>query len=878
MRAIDLKTEYLKNPIGIDFEHPNLMWNCEDGVTQTAYQIRATAPDGRLLWDSGRVESSKMTFIRYPIRCRSRSRVYWRVKLWDENENEGEWSETAFFEIGLRNAEDFKAKWITGDYTPSSENFRKKKALKNSFLLSGIDFLIESRKPESVERYPVDCFKKEFGSKGDVDSARLYATACGLYAAYINGKKVSMPLAPGITDYRKRVQCQTYDVTELIKEKNTVELELADGRYRGSCGAWGLKEQYGTQTKLLAQLEIRYKDGRTKTVATDDSWLWSNDGSVLFADDKDGEIVDARKTPSYSKKARVTSHNVIPTASNNVPIAEKERLEGKLTITKSGKRLIDFGQNIAGFVSFEITAKAGQRVVLRLGEMLEKDGELTLKNIQCKSKHITTPLQRVEYICKDGKNEYKTKFAVFGFRYVEVDTDVDVSAENFAAIAVYSDMEEVGFFNSSNELLNKFVEATKWSTKSNSADLPTDCPTRERHGWTGDAQLFFNSASYLFDYSTFADKFERDLCDEQKKNGCFGQIAPNGGVDFYMEVMDGSAGWSDAGVFIPYRLYKKYNDIRFLEKYYSNMKRFTEFKIKTIGKFYPTAVPTGVGARYSRCIVNYGQSYGEWAEPTDVKPMKISDFVSPHPEESTAYMIYLLSVMSEICGLLGKGAESERYGRCCEKLKLGYQKLVSTKKFSLDTDRQARLVRPLYFNLLGGEEKEYAKKRLVKALENYGWRLGTGFLSTPLILYVLADINTEYAYRLLENEEMPGWLFMTKMGATTVWESWEGTEAQGGIASLNHYSKGAVCEWLFSSMCGINVDGENHFVLKPLPGGRVSFAEASYKSVFGTVKSGWRKMNEKTVFSVEIPSNCTAEVMLPSGEKKTVKSGKYVFE
>lgn len=877
MRAIDLKTEYLKNPVGIDFEHPSLMWNCEGGITQSAYRIRAVSPEGRLLWDSGKVSSSKMTFIRYPIKCKSRSRVCWSVKLWDENNNESEWSETAFFEIGLRNAEDFKAKWITGDYAPSVKSYNKKKLLKNSFLLSGIDFLKESKKPESIKRYPVDCFKKEFTAKGNVESARLYATACGLYAAYINGERVSMPLAPGVTDYRRRVQYQTYDVTAMIREKNTVELELADGWYRGSCGAWGLKEQYGTQTKLLAQLEISYSDGKRQTVVTDGSWLWSNDGSILFADNKDGEIVDARKAPSYSHKARVTGHTVVPTASNNIPIAEREKLFGEMTTAESGKKLLDFKQNIAGYVSFKISARAGQKITLRFGEMLEKNGELTLKNIQCSNGHITTPLQRVEYTFKDGINEYKTKFAIFGFRYVEIETDADVSENDFTAIAVYSDMEETGFFNSSNELLNKFVEAAKWSTKSNSADLPTDCPTRERHGWTGDAQLFFNSASYLFDYAAFADKFERDLCDEQKKNGCFGQIAPNGGVDFYMEFMDGSAGWSDAGVFIPYRLYKKYNDVRFLEKYFGSMKRFTEFKIKTIGKIYPTAVPTGVGARYSKYIVNCGQSYGEWAEPTDVKPMKFSDFVSPHPEESTAYMIYLLDVMEEICAVLGKKADEERYHSIGSAVRVGYQKLSSTKRFSLDTDRQARLVRPLYFNLLEKKEADFAKKRLLKALENYGWRLGTGFLSTPLILYVLSDIDIEYAYKLLENEEMPGWLFMTKMGATTVWESWEGTEAQGGIASLNHYSKGAVCEWLFSSMCGINVDGENRFVISPKPGGRFTFAEASYKSVFGTVKSGWKRENGKTVFSVQIPSNCTAEVILPNGERKTVNAGKHTF-
>ncbi len=847
MKAINLKTEYLTNPIGIDIENPRLMWNCENGITQTAFQINAFDTDGNLIFDSGKTPSNSMQFT-YPLNLLSRERVYWQVKLWDENGKEDDFSEKAFFEIGLKRKADFKAKWITGNYT------------------------VDKKK-----RYPVDCFKKEFKAKEKVKSARLYATACGVYSAYINGEKVSMPLAPGVTDYKKRVQYQTYDVTLLMKENNVISIDLADGWYRGSCGAWGLKNQYGTETKIFARLEITYQNGQGDTIITDESWLWSNDGAVSFADNKDGEFVDANKMPSYFGKAKLTSHNVTPTASNNVPIAEKETFKGEMTTTPSGKKLINFNQNLAGYVSFKVNAGKGQKITLRFGEMLDEKGELSLKNIQCSNKKITTPLQKIEYICKDGVNEYKPNFAIFGFTYLEIDTDIDVSADDFTAIAVYSDMEETGFFNSSNKLLNKFVDATKWSTKSNSTDLPTDCPTRERHGWTGDAQIFINSASYLFDYFTFAEKFERDLCDEQRKNGCFRQIAPKGGVDFYMNVMDGSPGWSDAGVLIPYRLYKKYNDQSVLARFYPNMKKYAEYKISTLGKFYPTASPTGVGLKYAGSISNFGQSYGEWAEPTDVKAFAVSDFISPHPEETTAYLVYLLECMTDIAKAIGKEEDKKHYQKLADKARMGYSKLVDTKKYTLDTDRQAKLVRPLAFHLLNDTQTEYAKKRLIKALENYGWRLGTGFLSTPLILDVLADINIDYAYKLLENEEMPGWLFMTKMGATTIWESWEGTEAQGGIASLNHYSKGAVCEWLFSSMCGINVDGENHFVIKPMPGGHFTFANAKYKSIFGEVESGWKKENNKYTYQITIPANCTADIILPNGEKHAIVAGNYEY-
>lgn len=838
MKAINIRTQYLKNPLGIDIDYPRVMWNCEGGIKQTAYRITA---DG---FDSGKVKSGSMRCT-LPIKFSDGKRVKFNITLWDENDTEGKPSEEAFFEYGIKN---FNAKWITGNYLADKKR-----------------------------RYPPDCFKKEFKTDGEIRSARLYASACGIYTAEINGTRVSSPLAPGITDYNKRVQYQTYDITEFIKENNEITLCLADGWYRGSCGAWGLKNQYGTETKIIAQVDIKYKDGTNLRVSTDETWSWSNDSDIRFADNKDGEIIDANRKPSYRFRARITSHPVTPSASNNVPIAEKERYSGEIIISKSGKKIIDFKQNLAGFISFKLNAKKGQKIKITLGELLDKDGELTLKNIQCSNKKITTPLQKIEYTCKDGVNEYKTRFAIFGFRYALIETDVEFTSDDFTAIAVYSDMEETGFFESSNELLNKFFEATKQSAKSNSTDLPTDCPTRERHGWTGDAQIFINTASYLFSYAPFALKFERDLCDEQRRNGCFRQIAPKGGVDFYMNAMDGSPGWSDAGVLIPYRIYKKYDDIRALEHFYENMKRYADYKIKTLGKIYPTSVPTGINLKYRRYISNFGQSYGEWAEPADVKAFAVSDFISPHPEETTAYIVYMLECMTEIAEVLNKYGDARRFKKYADKARIGYSKLVETKKYSLDTDRQSKLVRPLAFNLLSDSQKAYAQKRLIKALNNYSWRVGTGFLSTPLILGVLADIDADYAYRLLENEEMPGWLFMSKSGATTVWESWEGDKAQDGIGSLNHYSKGAVCEWLFSSMCGINVDGENHFMIKPIPGGHFTFARAEYKSVFGTVKSGWKKENGKYKFDIVIPPNCTADIILPDGRKQKARAGTYTF-
>ena len=563
MRAIRLQTEYLKNPVGIDMEHPRLFWNCEGGMRQSACRILAFNEQGEELWDTGKVESSRMTHIPYRGKAlKSRDRVSWKVKLWDENDVEGDWSEEAVFEMGLLEPADWRASWITGDYVPD-----KKK------------------------RYPVDLFKKKFSldASAKVRKARLYVTACGDYEARINGQRAGdFVLAPGITDYTVRLQYQTYDVTELLRTgENELFFSLADGWYRGSVGAWGLTCQYGVETKLLAQLEITLEDGSVQMIGTDSSFLWSNEGPIRFADHKDGEIVDARREADASwGGVRVTACDVVPTASDNVWIREKEHFSPKVIITPGGKTVLDFGQNIAGYIAFTVTAKEGQEVFLRFGEMLDENGEFTQKNIQCSNKKKTSPLQQVRYTCKEGENHYKTSFAIFGFQLVQIETDVDWKPEDFTAIAVYSDMEQRTFFDSSNELLNRLVESTLWSARNNSADIPTDCPTRERHGWTGDAQIFFNTAAYLLDYAAFARKFEQDLCDWQAKDkkGRFPQIAPAGGVDSYMETMNGSVGWSDAGVMIPYRFWEIYGDRKILADNYAAMKKYARFMIRRCGK------------------------------------------------------------------------------------------------------------------------------------------------------------------------------------------------------------------------------------------------------------------------------------------------------
>lgn len=849
MKAIRLKTEYLFNPMGIDICRPRLFWNCEDGLTQTAWQIQAFRENQTLIWDSKKQEGSTMTAVWGGENIPGKTRIQWQVRLWDERNTAGPWSTPAFFETGLLSSRDWKGQWIRGSYTPK----RKK-------------------------RYPADCFRKYF-QINTCQKARLYITACGLYKARINDNTIdSFVMAPGITDYRKRIYYQTYDVTRLIRQgTNEISITLADGWYRGSTGAWGLTCQYGTKTRILAQLEITDDLGSQTVIATDSTWSWSNDGPVRFADNKDGEIIDARLHPSYSGSALTDPYSVIPSASNNVKITEHGPLTPRKITSPSGEVILDFGQNLAGYISFSLKARDGQSVVLRFGEMLDKNGEFTQKNIQCHNKRRTTPLQQVIYTCHEGLNHYKTTFAIFGFRYVLVQTQVSFSPEDFQAFAVYSDMEETGEFECSSALISRFYQNTLWSAKSNICDLPTDCPTRERHGWTGDAQIFCQTAAYLFDYMAFARKYLRDIYDQQKSNGCLPQIAPPGGVDSYMKVMDGSVGWADAGILIPWCLWKRYGDLQILEEYYDKMKAYAQFMQKRCGRWYPTAKRTGLTGEKRRYLSNCGQSYGEWAEPAKIHEMTWKDCAVPHPEVATAYTALIMDRMEEIADALGHTRDAKGFHDFGIKVRQSYQALCEIPQWSLDTDRQARLVRPLAFHLLTEAQESYARKRLVQAMEHFGWKIGTGFLSTPLILDVLSQIDISLAYRLLENEQMPGWLFMPKNGATTVWEAWEGPMAQKGIASLNHYSKGAVCQWLFETMCGIHVSGPNSFSISPCPGGHVTWARAGYQSIYGKIQSEWHRLDNGIQYTISVPSGCTAQIQIKGRDPWIQGPGKKTY-
>ncbi len=502
MKAIHLKVNYRVNPIGIDDKSIRFTWNCEGGVTQTAYQIVTER------WDSGKVDSSDMCAI-YPMTPGDREIVIWRIRLWDENGVPGDWSE-GYFEMAL-SADKWDAKWIS------------------------------TGRKAGKERLPAEYFKKNFAIRGKVKKARLYATACGVYTASVNGGRLPGILAPGTTEYPKRLYYQTYDVTALLQNENTLEFILMDGWYMGKLGYLNQHNRFGNQRKLLARLEIEYEDGRMDVVSTDETFSCCADGPIRYSDLKDGEIYDSRMTPSFSERAVIVSHEVIPTASPSEGIAEHEQFPANLIVTPSGKKVLDFGQNMAGYVCFTVQGKLGQEIRLSLGEVLDH-GEFSRATLLNEDRPEIR--QEIVFICNGQRQEFHPEGFYSGFRYALVEGMDDIDPADFTAVAVYSELKFTGSFSCSNEKLNKFHKNTLWSLKSNFVDIPTDCPQREKSGWDGDAQIFTPTACFMAEPAAFFRKWLRDVRDSQRKDGRVANVSPSAHRFQDKDPLGGAAGWA----------------------------------------------------------------------------------------------------------------------------------------------------------------------------------------------------------------------------------------------------------------------------------------------------------------------------------------------
>ena len=842
MKAIHLKTEHLVNPIGIDIVKPYLSWNCLGGKKQTAYEVEAVS-EGQVIWNSGKVSSNGMNVI-LGTAAESKQRISWKVRLWDENDTEGEWSEEAFFEMGILDKSQFVAKWINPELTCDPGVHKPASYLKTSF---------------HAEK---------------AGKARLYITCHGLYEAYINGNRVgSFVLAPGTYSYDKKLAYQTYDVTELVKEgENEVQVILGDGWYRSCSGVDGDRNLYGEDVALYFQLEI---DGKAVCIS-DENWQASQAGPIRENDMQQGEVIDATIEEITDYHAvKVEDFGVENFAcSDCVPIVECERFEGKIMKTPNGETVIDYGQNLAGYVEFTINAHAGDKIVLTHGESLDENGNFTAENFQDRKRHKEGGTeQKVTYICKEGKNHYKSKFTIWGFRYAKVETEVDLSHAKFNSIAVYSQMEQLGKFECSNEAVNKLVENSIWSQKSNFCDVPTDCPTRERAAWTGDMGVFAETGIFLEDCYPVIRKWLGECRLNQYEDGKVANIAPkNNNPSFFSGLLAGSVGWGDASIIVPYVLYKRYGDKRILEENYEMMQKWYHFLEERAKQKPLNPIKLLKRNPYRNYTIETGVDYGEWCEP-DVE--STNAMRTPQGKVATAYFAQSGKMLAEIAEILGKKEDSENYRKISEQAKGAFHH-IATEEGKIISDRQAEYVRAITFDLLTEEEKKQAAADLNELVVKNDYHLNTGFLSTPSLCPVLAQYGyVETAYRLLLQDTMPSWLYAVKKGATTIWENWDGINEKGEVkASLNHYSYGAVTGWLFAGVCGICLkDGK--ITIQPQPHKLLQYAKAAYQSPVGEIVSGWKYEGDQVTYEIQIPSNTEAEVILPDGRREVLTAGSY---
>ncbi|MBR4393858.1 MAG: family 78 glycoside hydrolase catalytic domain, partial [Oscillospiraceae bacterium] len=624
---------------------------------------------------------------------------------------------------------------------------------------------------------------------------------------------------------------------------------------------------------LLCQLEI---DGEIALVS-DESWEASQNGPTRLNDLEKGETYDARMEEIADWHGVTVKDCGFANLCGEVfaPILEQERFEGKLLTTPNGETVIDFGQNLAGWTELRVTAKAGQRITLWHGETLDEKGSFTQKNFEPgdRNKNGGIP-QRLDYICKDGLNVWKPRFSIFGFRYAKIETDVDLTDAHFTAIAVYSEMPQTGFFECGNADVNRLFQNSLWSMRSNFCDVPTDCPTRERAGWTGDAGAFAPTAVYLADCYPVLRKWLGECRLAQGGDGLVQNIAPvNNSGSMISNMLQGSAGWGDACVIVPWTLYETSGDKTILEENYDMMCRWMSFCEKRASK-------TRLGNLrnpYKKYLVDEGFHFGEWCQP-DVDNMDAmkKTMLSGAPEVATAYYFRSATLMAKIAGILGKTEDEKKYASIAEGAKKAYR-YTCTKDGKIRSDRQCEYVRPIAFGLLEGEEVQAVADALNELVVKNGCHLNTGFLSTPFLCSVLADYgHTDTAYKLLLQDTCPSWLYAVKKGATTIWETWDGVREDGTVHdSLNHYSYGAISGWLFSGVCGIRLS-EGKLRLCPRPDPSLGWAKAEWRSPVGMIKSEWKYEDDKLIldFSSPIP----AAVELPNGEKHEVTEGDYHYE
>lgn len=839
LKIKEIRIEDLKEGIVTDNPTPAFSYMLESdgqGVIVQQSQIKVFLQE-HLVWDSGICVEGETLNLRYAGQPLLPFTTY-RVQVWVKDSKNEIAEGEAIFETG-RLGEKWNANWITD---------------------SGYYFFAFSPKPM--------VFRKTFQLAGNIKTIKLYTTALGVYSLELNEKRVERDyFSPGYTSYHEQMQYQTYDITDLLEQENTLLATVAGGWAVGDYSMMHRNKTYANRQALLMEIRITYVDGRVQMIGTDSSWEVSNKGNWQYADFYNGEIYDARIDidqipfkqadviqPKYSPKLIANYGSTVRRQEKLVPVKQWK--------CQSGGTIYDFGQNFAGIISAKIKGTSGQQITFKHAEIC-MNGDLYTKPLRWAK-------ARVVYTCKEGLQEYTPRFTYMGFRYVRVE---GIAANNLeiSAYALYSDMETIGDFECSNEDINRLQKNIAWSGKSNFVDIPTDCPQRdERMGWTGDIAVFASTACYNFRMKRFLDKWLLDVIAEQGANGGIPDVVPHGKYGKPRT----TACWADACVMVPWASYLAYGDKELLARQYDSMKKHIQGALRLANKGSGGEAP-------ERYIWRAGFHYGDWCAPGENK----KQWKEKAPWVATAFLANSCGLMSKIAHELSHETDAAYYRELTDAVSDAYMKVHTDGSGKLHQEFQTGYVLPLYFDIGTEKLKTMMAERLAHLVEKADHHLETGFCGTPYLLFALSDYgHLDTAYKLLLQDTCPSWLYEVKAGATTVWERWDALRPDGTVnqsnnmVSFNHYAYGAVGDWLYRRVAGIEMikPAYREFKIQPMPGGDLTWAKARLQTSYGEIASAWH-ITDRFFIEVKVPVNTRCRLILPDGTERMLGSGEYSF-
>ena len=846
LNVYDFRIEYRINPLGVDAPIPRFSWKLGSGkknVTQKSYRL-VVCNEVAAVWDSGIIASDQSICIRYAGEALQPRTVYSVTVSVTDNSGEIACAE-ASFETGLMHCENMTAAWITHGFEDGLEA------------------------PAAFVRY--------FAVKSGIVRARLYVSALGIYRFTVNGMDGSdVRFAPGWTSYQSRIQYQTYDVTALLREENELRFTVGNGWYKGILGFFNSGNHYGKRTALIAQLDVTYADGTTERIVTDESWQTTT-GPVRYSELYHGEIIDYTIGVQESRPAKLYEQSKsVLVAQASEPVRITERIAAKELIhTPEGDTVLDFGQNLTGVVELRIQRPRGTKIILRHAEALDEKGNFFTRNLRTAKATDT-------FICSGGDDVFLPSFTYHGFRYIAVDGLEEVDPEAFTACVIHTDLEKNGSFVCSDERVNRLLQNIDWGLRDNFLDIPTDCPQRdERLGYTGDGQIFLPTAMCCRNVALFFEKWLQDLKAEQSLGMGIPTTVPN-----ILGPGGGIAIWHDAGTILPWKLYETYGDVQFLAGQYESMKATVDFYTEKM-------------AEKDSGLIKTGQQLGDWVSMDvprgtmlnyhgEVWNLQLNEKMGATDPYFVAnvYYAYSAELTAKAAQILGKSEDADFYQALHERLVAAICKEYVTPGGRIVNDTQTSNLLALQFGIVKGKDRTVCMDRLLSNLKQHKNHLTTGFAGTPYLCPVLsANGQHEIAGSVFLKDDCPSWLYHVKLGATTMWELWDGVNPDGSfngfeMNSLNHYSYGSIGSWVYHDLLGLKLlePGYKKSRIAPRMIVGISEMQGYLETVYGRLSCRIACLNGKYIIDLEIPANTTAIVALPEQEKTTLGSGSYHFE